>query len=110
MRTPTSWMKSSSLCASPGGSTACSRHWSMRWVCVNVPAFSTCEAAGKKNTSVPIVSGLRSPDSISGESCQKVADSISRRSRTTSHLRWARPSRCSRPCAEATAGFCPSRK
>ena len=37
---------------SPGGSTAFSRHCSIRWVWVKVPSFSTCEAAGRKNTSV----------------------------------------------------------
>jgi hypothetical protein len=35
-----------------GGSTAFSRHCSIRWVWVKVPSFSTCEAAGKKKTSV----------------------------------------------------------
>ena len=51
-------------------------HCSIRWVWVNVPPFSTCEAAGKKNTSVSISSVFSSPVSISGASFQKVADSI----------------------------------
>ena len=82
----------------------------MRWVWVNVPSFSTCDAAGKKNTSVRHVSGTISPVSISGESFQNVALSIMARSRTTTQSRFAMPRRCSLPCAEPTAGFCPSRK
>ena len=82
----------------------------MRCVWVNVPSFSVCVAAGKKKTSVAMSSVFSSPDSISGPSFQNVADSIICRSRTTSHLSLARPSRCSLPWAEPTAGFCPSRK
>ena len=52
------------------------RHCSIRWVWVNVPAFSTCVAAGKKNTSVSMSSVRSSPVAISGPSFQKVADSI----------------------------------
>ena len=69
-------MNSRSLLASPGGSTAWSRHCTMRWVWVNDPAFSVWFAAGRKNISVPICSGESSPDSISGPSFQKLADSI----------------------------------
>jgi hypothetical protein len=43
---------------------------------VNVPSFSTCAAAGRKNTSVPISAHASSPDSISGPSFQNVALSI----------------------------------
>ena len=89
------------------GSTASSRHCSMRSVWVNVPSFSTCDAAGKKNTSVRHSSGTISPVSTSGASFQKVAVSIIARSRTTSHSSWASASRISRPFDTATAGFWP---
>ena len=82
----------------------------MRWVWVNVPSFSTWDAAGKKNTSVRHSSGTISPVSISGASFQNVALSIMARSRTTTQSRFAMPRRCSLPCAEPTAGFWPSRK
>ena len=85
-------------------------HCNMRWVWVNVPSFSTCDAAGKKKTSVAMSSVRSSPVSISGPSFQNVADSIMLRSRTTSHFRCAIPSRCILPCADPTAGFWPSRK
>ena len=75
---------------------------------VNEPSFSVCAAAGRKKTSVPISSGFSSPDSISGPSCQKDADSISTMSRTTSHSSFASPSRCARPFACPTAGFSPA--
>ena len=77
---------------------------------VNVPSFSTCAAAGKKNTSVRHSAGTISPLSTSGASFQNVALSIMARSRTTSQSRLAIASRCSRPCTEPIAGFCPSRK
>jgi len=77
---------------------------------VNDPDFSTCDAAGRKNTSVPISSVTSSPVSISGPSFQNVADSIICRSRTTSQSRLASPSRCILPFAEPTAGFSPTRK
>ena len=95
---------------SPGGSTALSRHCSIRWVWVKVPAFSVWAAAGRKKISVPISSVTSSPVSISGPFFQKVADSIICRSRTTSQSRLARPSRCILPLAEPTAGFSPTRK
>ena len=63
-----------------------SRNCTRRWVFVNVPSFSTCEATGMRNTSVSIASGRSSPERTSGESRQKVAVSISARSRTTSHF------------------------
>ena len=63
-----------------------------------------------KKTSVSMSSVFSSPEAISGPSFHHVADSIMFRSRTTSHLRWDIPMRCSRPLAEPTAGFCPSRK
>ena len=86
------------------------RHCSIRWVWVNVPAFSTWLAAGMKNTSVAMSSVRSSPEAISGPSFHQVADSIMLRSRTTSHFRWDMPSRCWRPLADPTAGFWPSRK
>ena len=76
-----------------------------KFVWVNDPAFSTCVAAGKKNTSVSMSSVRSSPDAISGPSFHQVADSMRLRSRTTSHFRWDMPSRCSRPCADPIAGF-----
>ena len=79
------------------------REWG--WVWVNVPSFSTCEAAGTKKTSVLHCSGTISPVATSGESFQNVALSIRNRSRTTSQSRLAMPSRCARPFAEPTAGF-----
>ena len=48
----------------------------MRWVWVKEPAFSVWFAAGRKNISVAICSGVSSPDSISGPSRHQVADSI----------------------------------
>jgi hypothetical protein len=63
----------------------------MRWVWVNDPAFSVWVAAGRKNTSVGMSSVRSSPVAISGPSFQKVADSMRLTSRTTSHLRLARP-------------------
>ena len=75
---------------------------------MKLPLFSVCAAAGMKNTSVPMSCVRSSPLSISGPSFQNVADSISEKSRTTSHLRLAMPSRCSLPLAEPTAGFSPS--
>ena len=63
--------------ASPGGSTAFCRHCNMRCVCVKAPAFPRGPAAGKKKISVSISSVFSSPRSISGESRQKLADSIS---------------------------------
>jgi hypothetical protein len=77
---------------------------------VKVPSFSTCEAAGMKKTSVPIVSGASSPVSTSGDSFQKVADSIICRSRTTSQSRLASPNRFIRPFGCPTEGFSPTRK
>ena len=77
---------------------------------MKVPAFSTWVAAGRKKTSVSMSSVCHSPEAISGPSFQKVAVSIIWKSRTTSHLRLARPSRCIRPFAEPTAGFCPTTK
>ena len=82
----------------------------MRWVLVKLPSFSVCAAAGMKNTSVLMSSVRISPVSISGPFFQNVALSIMTRSRTTSQSRLAIPSRCIRPLAEPTAGFCPNRK
>ena len=86
-------MNHSSERQSPGGSTACSRHCSRRWVLVKVPFFSTWVAAGRKKTSVAMSAGATSPVSISGASCQKAAVSISTRSRTTSQSRLRRAAR-----------------
>ena len=77
---------------------------------MNVPAFSTCEAAGRKNTSVAIFSVTSSPVAISGAFFQNVADSIICRSRTTSQSRLASPNRFIRPLECPTAGFSPTRK
>ena len=76
---------------------------------VNEPSFSVCEAAGRKKTSVGISSVFSSPDSISGESCQKAADSISTRSRTTSQSSFASASRWAFAFVLPTAGFSPTR-
>ena len=103
-------MNDRSLRASPGGSSALACHWSSRWVLVKLPSFSTCEAAGRKNTSVGIFAVTSSPVAISGPFFQNVALSIRVRSLTTSQSRLARASRWSRPPAEPTAGFSPSRK
>ena len=75
---------------------------------VNEPSFSACDAAGRKKTSVGISRVTSSPDSISGLSYQKDADSISTRSRTTSQSSCARPSRWALPFALPTAGFSPA--
>ncbi len=103
-------MNHSSERASPGGSSALSRNWTRRWVFVKQPSFSTCAAAGIRNTSVSMSSGRSSPDCTSGESRQNVAVSISARSRTTSHFSLASARRCSPACCEPTAGFCPITK
>ena len=100
-------MKCSSERASPGGSSALSRHCRRRWVLVKWPSFSMCAAAGMRKTSVWISSVTSSPDLTSGESSQKRADSTSARSRTTSHLSPASARRCSPECWEPTAGFWP---
>ena len=78
-------MNHSSERASPGGSSALSRHCTRRCVLVKQPSFSACEAAGNRNTSVWMSCGRSSPAATSGESRQNVADSVSARSRTTSH-------------------------
>ena len=83
---------------------ACSRHCSSRCVFVNVPAFSTCDAAGKRKTSVSISSVRNSPFAISGESSQNVAVSISTRSRTTSHFNFDSAFRSSRAFGAPTRG------
>ena len=90
--------------------TASSCHCSIRLVLVKLPDFSVCEAAGKKNTSVPMSSVRSSPVSISGPSFHQVALSISWKSRTTSQSRLAMPSRCILAFAEPTAGFSPTRR
>jgi len=100
-------MNHSSERASPGGSSALSRHCSSRCVFVNVPSFSMCEAAGMRKTSVWMSCVRSSPESISGLSRQNVAVSISLRSRTTSHFRLASARRCSPACCDPTAGFWP---
>ena len=74
---------------------------------VKVPAFSTWEAAGIRKTSVPMSSVRSSPDLTSGASFQNDADSISARSRTTSHFSEASARRCRPACWEPTAGFWP---
>ncbi len=102
-------MNHSSERASPGGSSALSRHCTRRWVLVNVPSFSTWLAAGMRKTSVWMSCVFSSPDVTSGESRQKVALSISARSRTTSHFRLASARRCRPACWEPTAGFWPMR-
>ena len=103
-------MNHRSLRASPAGSTACRCHCSIRWVLVKLPDFSVCAAAGRKNTSVPILPVSSSPVSISCPSFQNVALSIMTMSLTTSQSRLAMASRCIRPLAEPTAGFWPNRK
>jgi hypothetical protein len=95
---------------SRGGSTAFSRHCSNRWVLVNVPSFSTCDAAGRKNTSVAMSCARASPVSCSGLSRQNVAVSTSCRSRTTSHSRLRSALRTSGAFAEPTTGFWPTQR
>ena len=94
---PSSIMNCRSLRHAPGGSTAFSRHCNSRCVFVNVPAFSTCDAAGKKKTSVSSSSGSISPLATSGESFQNDADSLSTMSRTTSHFSFPRAVRSNFP-------------
>ena len=103
-------MNQRSLRASPGGSRALSRHWTIRWVWVNDPAFSTCAAAGMRKTSVSMSSVRTSPDWISGASRQNVADSISLKSRTTSHFMVRSARRIRPPFWEPIAGFWPIAK
>src|SRR5262249_9040545 len=55
----------------------------MRWVFVNEPFFSITEAAGSRKISVGTVLG----STPSGSAYQKLALSISKKSRTTSHSR-----------------------
>ena len=54
--------------------------------------------------------GSTSPLSISGESCQNEADSVSWKSRTTSQSSCERASRWSFVFADPTVGFCPTQK
>jgi hypothetical protein len=96
--------------ASPGGSSALSRHCSRRWVWVNVPSFSMCVAAGRRNTSVWMSSVRISPLRTSGPSFQNRALSISPKSRTTSHLSFDIARRCRPACIDPAAGFWPMRK
>ena len=103
-------MKCSSERQSSGGSTALWCHCSSRWVLVKLPSFSAWEAAGRKNTSVPMSCGRSSPVSISGPSYQNEAVSISWRSRTTSHLSLDIARRWSLELADPTAGFSPTTK
>ena len=77
---------------------------------VKVPSFSVWAAAGRRKTSVPMSAVTSSPVSISGPSSQKVALSISTRSRTTSQSSSASARRCIRLLDEPTAGFWPKRK
>ena len=100
-------MNHSSLRASPGGSSALSRHCTRRWVLVKVPSFSMCVAAGIRKTSVAMSSGRTSPEATSGESFQNEAVSISARSRTTSHFMWRSARRMRPPFCEPIAGFWP---
>ena len=71
---------------------------------VKVPSFSETMAAGIRKTSVLISSVLSSPLFISGESFQKLADSISKRSRTTSQSRF-RQSASHEPGVHASYGW-----
>src|SRR4051812_23641303 len=96
-----------SLRQSPGGPPAFCRHCPSRCVLVKQPSFSTCPAAGIRKTSVLMSVVLSSPRSTSGESYQKLAVSISTRSRTTSQSSCARARRSSRAFGAPTAGFCP---
>ena len=75
---------------------------------VKEPSFSVCVAAGRKKISVGISSVRSSPDSISGLSYQKAADSISTTSRTTSQSSFASASRCALALVLPTAGFSPA--
>ena len=82
-------------------------HCSSRWVLVKQPSFSVCAATGRKKTSVPMFSVTSSPDSISGESFQNEAVSISYRSRTTSQSSLASALRWNEAFCPPTAGFWP---
>ena len=74
---------------------------------VKVPSFSATMAAGIRKTSVLMVLGSSFPLLTSGESRQKVAVSISNKSRTTSQSRCPSPSRMYPVSMPPTAGFCP---
>ena len=60
---------------------------------MKLPSISATAAAGMKNTSVLISSGLSWPLFTSGESFQKLAVSVSYRSRTTIQSSFARACR-----------------
>ena len=77
---------------------------------VKLPSFSVYAAAGMKKTSVPMSSLRTSPDSISGESCQKAAVSVSLKSRSTSQSSFDSAMHCSLAFAEPTVGFWPTAK
>jgi hypothetical protein len=96
-------MNQLSLRASPGGSTAFSCHCSSRMVLVKVPSFSADAAAGMRITSVPMVEG-----SAPGAFDQKLAVSVSKRSRTTIQSSLFSASRTSVELAFPAAGFWPS--
>jgi hypothetical protein len=110
MRRPRSKKNCSSERQSARGSTAFACHCSSRCVLVNVPSFSVWAAAGMKKTSVPISSVFSSPLRISGPSFHHEADSISWKSRTTTHSAFAIANLCSLPWADPTAGFSPTTK
>ena len=74
---------------------------------VKAPSFSACPAAGKKNTSVSISSVFSSPRSISAESRQNLAGSVSTISRMTNHFSFAIDFLCKREFGAPTAEFCP---
>ena len=105
-RLPSAWIQSRSGRASPGGSTAFSCHCTSRSVLVMLPDFSVLAATGSRKTSVPT-------DAASGpwgSAYQQLADSVSKRSRTTSQRRLRRASRSRRAFGPETPTFCPNRK
>ena len=101
-------MKCSSERASPGGSSALSRHCSSRCVFVKWPSFSTCPARGHQEDLGGDVLRSAARPSGSPASPPEAAPSRCRRGRArraTSCSASAR--RCSPACIEPTAGFWP---
>ena len=90
-----------SVFASPGGSIAGFRHCIQRQLFVTLPSFSIEDAAGSRNTSVFICTGL-----LPGR-FQKEAVSVSHMSVTTSQSSFSRALRVASLPGPLTAGFMP---
>ena len=103
-------MNYSSERASPGGSSALSRHCTSRCVLVNVPSFSTGGGGHQEDLGLDVLGAQLARLDLGRVAARSVADSSSTRSRTTSHFMLASARRCRPACIEPTAGFWPITK